>query len=556
MTTTTDKILDVLERAAAELGSLSLPTDIPMQFQRLAAQVGEPCVVAVVGRVKAGKSTFVNALLGEDLAKVGSTETTATINYFRYGQTNPDHPIRCYWRSGGYTQEDRAFLDSLQGYDVETLRRAEGIDHLEFHLLNPYLQRITLVDTPGTQATVDEHQDRTAAYLGLYQQMRERQEQETRQIGSSADAVIYLVGVTANVNDLSFLEEFGHATQGQSRALNAIGVLAKIDLDAAILQRRDELSAKIGRQLHDELNIVVPVSAGIEWQLRRLLQDDQAGLRLMMETLRRIPPPTLTKLLHNERLFRQLNTPDCPVSTFERERLLDDMPQWRVFTTIAGIAAAQHLSLPEVIEQLTRISGFIPLKELLERQFLQRGHLLRCFRIINDARRLVGTTKFVALPRLREHQHQEQERLVRYLGFIQQSSGDPIIGQELIAFLQSHFTLPADAMPQIEAIERDLGLVYYALEGDNADFAALQQLEAHTAEFQLAELDELRALFGLYGLETEKRLAAIGATAERAEKQQQSWQLVAMYDRSEIRRQVAEHAVVRYGHILDAWSPV
>ena len=39
-------------------------------------------MVAVAGRVKVGKGTFVNALLGEGLAKVGTAETATTINYF------------------------------------------------------------------------------------------------------------------------------------------------------------------------------------------------------------------------------------------------------------------------------------------------------------------------------------------------------------------------------------------------------------------------------------------------------------------------------------------
>jgi hypothetical protein len=50
--------------------------------------------------VKAGKSTFINAFLGEDLAKVGTTETMATINYFRYGKITSDKPVHCFWRGG------------------------------------------------------------------------------------------------------------------------------------------------------------------------------------------------------------------------------------------------------------------------------------------------------------------------------------------------------------------------------------------------------------------------------------------------------------------------
>jgi hypothetical protein len=96
------------------------------------------------------------------LAQVGTTETTATINYFRYGNPNPAKPVRCHWRNGAVTEEDKAFLDGLQGNDEATLRRADGIAHLECLLPNPKLQAFTLVDTPGTSAVVDEHQNCTA----------------------------------------------------------------------------------------------------------------------------------------------------------------------------------------------------------------------------------------------------------------------------------------------------------------------------------------------------------------------------------------------------------
>jgi len=62
----------------------------------VAREAGENCTIAVVGRVKTGKSSFINALLGDDLAAVGAQETTATINYFRRGNPNPDKPILCY----------------------------------------------------------------------------------------------------------------------------------------------------------------------------------------------------------------------------------------------------------------------------------------------------------------------------------------------------------------------------------------------------------------------------------------------------------------------------
>ena len=103
-----------------------IPEELCAGLGRLAQQVGEPCVVAVVGRVNAGKSTFINALLREDQAVVGTTETTATINYFSYGKPDPERPVRCHWRGGRITEEDKAFLDALQGNDLETLDAPTG----------------------------------------------------------------------------------------------------------------------------------------------------------------------------------------------------------------------------------------------------------------------------------------------------------------------------------------------------------------------------------------------------------------------------------------------
>jgi Dynamin family len=332
-----------LLEASEKLREIGLPKSLGDGVECLAGQVDQPCVVAVVGRVKAGKSTFINALLGEDLAKVGVTETTATINYFRYGQTNPARPVRCHWQNGSVSEEDRSFLDGLQGNDTETLRRANGIKHLEYHLLNPYLENVVLVDTPGTSAVVDEHVQRTAEFLALRGQLRERQNQDTRKLGSEADAVIYLVGQVARVADQAFLDEFREVTGGRSRALNAVGVLAKIDLHPEILSRRHELSDKIAQQLKTSLNAVVPISAGIERAVDRLRAAGESGVNDFLTTLYRIPPPTLEKFLHSEEFFRELETDDCPVNVHERKQLLGDMP-WAVFTALVRTESRRALT--------------------------------------------------------------------------------------------------------------------------------------------------------------------------------------------------------------------
>lgn len=549
-----ERLIAILHRASERLREAGLPVELAERMEALAKQVRHPCVVAVVGRVKVGKSTFVNALLGEDLAKVGTTETTATINYFTYGHPDPDHHVRCHWRGGKVTEESKGFLDGLQGNDLETLRRADGIDHLEYLLPNPLLRQITLVDTPGTGAAVDEHQDRTAEFMRLNSQLRDRHDQDTRHLGDTADAVIYLVGQVARVTDQAFLREFAETTGGRSSALNAIGVLSKIELQPEVLARRTELSAKIASQLEESLNVVIPVAAGARRALDQLLEDGGAGMRVMVGTLRRIPPDTLRMLLDAEEFFCDLDFPDSPVGAAERRRLLGDM-KWGVFATIARVAADVELDLGEVVRRLEQICGFEPLWEVLRKHFIERGHILRAYRIASEAQGVLNEIRYTEVPRLREDARRGRGLLNRFLGFIHGSGGNREIAEELEEFVRSHL----DAGRRVHELEvlhgeldAELGGLLVELLDYNEDFEALQRLEAACDGFSAAELAELRPLLGLYGGEVAKRLPPGAANAEYAGWRQMYWghrRTEAAYDTVEYA--VAVRAYTRYGLILD-----
>lgn len=545
------QLMEVLRHIADRLRKAGFPNESAVQMENLATEVPQPCVVAVVGRVKAGKSTFINALLGEDLAKVGPTETTATINYFRNGAPHPDYPVRCYWRSGNITNETRQFLDDLQGNDLETLRHADGIDHLEYHVQNRYLEQIILVDTPGTGAVLDEHQNRTAEFLQLYRQLRERHDQETQHIGSKADAVIYLIGETARVGDQVFLDEFIQVTQGQSRALNAIGVMAKIDLNPEVIKRREELAEKIAGQLQNGLNTVIPVSAGIQRALDDLLARDQADLKQLISTLHRIPPETLDELLSDPELYLEM---ECPVSLSERKQIRGAI-LWKAFTTIASIAADPSLDRIAIVEKLQAIAGFDQLRDALDRHFIKRGSLLRSYRIVNDAFRVLNKVKYTYLPEFQRREAENAARRTRFLAFIRQTrQANPLTSQELETFIWANLPPQTNLSSIVEEIEREIGRIKYELEDYNADFEALMLIENYDTLFASEELRELQPLLGLYGLELEKRLPSPleeHMTLPYLGKRQGYWEQKSQLGRSAIVRAVAQQAVRRYGLIAD-----
>jgi GTPase SAR1 family protein len=551
-------IVTLLQKSAERLREAKLPEELAAQLEQCATQVYQPCVVAVVGQVKAGKSTFINAFLSEDLAKVGTTETTATINYFLYGKITSDKPVHCFWRGGRDDYIDLDFVNSLQGNDIETLRRADGIDRLEYYLLNHYLEQVTLVDTPGMSAVVEEHQKRTAEFIHLERQLRERHNTETQQLGSKADAVIYLISSTARETDRAFLEEFQQVTQDQqSRAFNAIGVMAKIDLYRDVMNRRVELAAKIAGQLKESLNTVVPVSAGLRRALDCLLENNGAGLRRLMEAMRRIPPAKLEKFLDNEEFFLELDPSDYPIPIEEPAALLGDMP-WTVFTTIARVAADLALDMDAITQRINDLAGFDQLREVLERHFFKRSQILRCHRILKDADQVLKTIKYKRLPEFREGDRKEKARQDRFLTFLRQVEHvNPNVVQDLKKYIEDegHVTERAKRVEQLlEQLEREFGGISFQLNQYSMDFDALHQVLNHKDSFSPAELDELQAVLGLYGMDLEKRLPPGQVSFEYVREHQIYWRGISIDDANPLRRDVAQQVASRYGFILEEMS--
>ena len=261
----------------------------------LKVRLHQPCELAIAGKVKAGKSSFLNVLIGEDLAKVGDTETTATINRFCYGKPEfPDRPVKVVWDDGNVTYETQDFMNNLQGRDRDVLKVASKIDYLEYHIEHPIVRELILVDTPGTGAVVDEHQDVAEMYFNL----REKHKQQTRVCTSHADAVVYLMGAVPNIRDKSFLDDFKSST-ADGMPLNAVGVLSKVDTDSTLLAGRVEQANYLADCLKQQLTTVIPVSAG----LYKAIQENKHLFFEWKKDIQTIPSKTLEMMLKSDKFF-------------------------------------------------------------------------------------------------------------------------------------------------------------------------------------------------------------------------------------------------------------
>lgn len=129
-------------RALADLDSLR-------RLELVAAERARPVRIAIVGEFNAGKSTFVNALLGMDVAPTGILPTTAVPHVLKYG---PDPIARVRLKGGGART---VAPERLKAVLAET--GSGNVAEVEVEVPFAYLQRVEIVDTPGFNAPDPAH---------------------------------------------------------------------------------------------------------------------------------------------------------------------------------------------------------------------------------------------------------------------------------------------------------------------------------------------------------------------------------------------------------------
>lgn len=131
---------DELEKAIHQIHQLALGVQndkIREEVDQLQKAVGEPFLFVVVGEVKAGKSSFINALLQakEPIVEVAPSPKTDKINQLLYDEEERQVDINAYFR--------KIYLDK------------------------PILEEISIVDTPGTNTIIQHHQEITERFIPI-----------------------------------------------------------------------------------------------------------------------------------------------------------------------------------------------------------------------------------------------------------------------------------------------------------------------------------------------------------------------------------------------------
>jgi len=325
-------------------------------LQTLLRDISEPLLFVVVGEVKSGKSSLLNALFGNEFAKVDVLPATDRVYLFRYGAEE---------------------------------KTTEVSDRLsERYLPIPFLRDFSVVDTPGTNSMVKEHQMTTEEFM------------------PRADVVLFVFSVVnpwtqSNWEFLNFLQKtwlknvifvlqqidlrepteieviHRHLQDTALRQLSFVPPIFAISARKALLARTSGVDKERLWQesafgaLEDQINFIVTESSTRMLKLRSTFQAGRVMLDDLSDELRTLLGKIATDetalarldaLLQNRRdqLRRQIGSLVRDIesgydqTTGERTRLLQqNITAWSAIGLIAGRKNSQR-SLHERVETKLR----------------------------------------------------------------------------------------------------------------------------------------------------------------------------------------------------------
>jgi hypothetical protein len=353
-------------------------SDAGGQVRQIGNRLNDPLRVAIAGRLKAGKSTLVNALIGRRVAPTAAGECTRVVTRFRYG---PADRIDVVTRDG---DRHSLPLDEDGMVPARLGVPASRIGHVDVTLTSDRLRDLTVVDTPGLSSTDVASSGRAEEAVGI--------DPDSAGEVAAAEAVIYVFTQAVRADDRAALEAFHTASANLATSpINAIGVLGKVDTLVGGAGDPWPVAGPLAEQqaglLVRTVGDVVPIGALLAEtaEAGRLTAADRDALA----ALATLPAASLTVLLTSADLFRSR---PAPIGAAQRERLLTRLDLYGIGFACAQLAADPQLGTGELVRRLLAASGFPRLRDTVDRAFRWRSDAIKAGWALTRLQRLAGFT--------------------------------------------------------------------------------------------------------------------------------------------------------------------
>lgn len=354
-----DGLLGRLDDLAADAAQVVAGTTLAADVDEVRARLHRPLRVAIAGRTKAGKSTLLNALVGERLAATDATESTRIVTWYRY---DLGYSVAVELRSG---RRDSLDFDRSNGLEIRLGGYGlDEIERLEVGWPSARLANLTLIDTPGIDAGATDPTARTLAAL------------VDEDGGGEADAVIYLMR-HLHERDAAFLEAFDAASRASGSPVNAIALLSHADeIGGGRLDALDS-SARVAKRYSADPRVATLVMAVLP--ICGLLAETGASLRESELTWLRevaiLERDVVEALLLSVDRFRSRG--ENPLPSEAREHLLTRFGLFGLRRSVTALRDRPDLSASELSRMLVEASGIRAVEDLVRRHFGDRADALK-----------------------------------------------------------------------------------------------------------------------------------------------------------------------------------
>jgi hypothetical protein len=324
------------------------------RLHRALGRLDEPLRIAVAGPWQSGKSTLVNAIMGEEVAPVEVGDGRQAVTAYADG---PVPEVTAYSADG--SARELAVTRSVNGMRVEPSGWQPGhVDSVVVRWPTRTLRHVTLVDTPAAGPGDDGRPD--AAGRALH----------------DADALLYLTRDLSG-SDLRFLRSAQDGSVARAAPVNVVLVLSRTDETGG--GRVDALGAarQLARRTQREPEVgslglgTVALSGLVAMAGRTLAESEFAALA----ALAAMPRAELDGLLLSTDRFTGTG-PAAPLGAEDRRALLARLGIFgvRLATTLIRTGCDTRATLAA---ELVRRSGLAELREAMGRYFIDRRGALK-----------------------------------------------------------------------------------------------------------------------------------------------------------------------------------
>ena len=366
----TDSALpDFLHSAATLLARAESCRGDSRSLAAIAESVNQPFNLAVVGRMKAGKSTLINGLIGRALTISDVEEATATLNWICHGLGKQEGEFLVQWKNGNAESRPLSDLVLWTGKSPEVLDRTRDTSFLRLYADIPSLTEVQIIDTPGTGSAVEEHE---IAKEFLNPETISRSIEE----GGKADAILYVIPPVGREQDEETLQAFSGCRLPNSGPYNSLAVIHKwdgLEVDDP-KSRAQEKGLRLLEQLQGLVADVIPVSGPLALAARAAPDIFFAQVLDAVE-------------IDEKELRRRLKTAE----RWDSEPMLATTRRgfplpWVSFRLLVRVLHRESITDPVAARQrCLEESGILELEKALQERFFSRQAILKQCQVLTRA---------------------------------------------------------------------------------------------------------------------------------------------------------------------------